>query len=152
MILYPPILLDLCYEPVIARSAPHVFTPPKLEGEAGEEDEDILEKESHARVGVIRLEGVVDIVTDVDILAKQDVASTKKRPKSHHDTKEEPYSAPSWSQTSISEAIASKQTIGDNIDHQHGDGSKDPTEVKHIPGVLIVTCRGIECKPPPTEE
>ena len=56
--------------------APHVLTPHKLEGDAGQEDEDILEEEGNARVGVLRLEGVVDIITDVDILTKQDITST----------------------------------------------------------------------------
>ena len=90
--------------------APHVLTPPKLEGDAGQEDEDILEEEGNARVGVLRLEGVVDIITDVDILTKQDITSTwtnyikptqsslikdltNEGPKSHHKTKEKPDSA-----------------------------------------------------------
>lgn len=73
--------------------APHVLTPHKLEGDAGQEDEDILEEEGNARVGVLRLEGVVDIITDVDILTKQDITSTNEGPKSHHKTKEKPDSA-----------------------------------------------------------
>ena len=69
---------NLGQEAVCLRSAPHVLTPSKLECDAGEEDEDILKEESNPRVRVLRLEIVVDIVTDVDILAKQDVASTYK--------------------------------------------------------------------------
>ena len=65
-------ILNLDNQSVILWSAPHVLSSSKLEGDAGDEDEDILEEESNPRIGVVRLEGVVGIVTDVDILAKQD--------------------------------------------------------------------------------
>ena len=65
-------ILNLDNQSVILWSAPHVLSSSKLEGDAGDEDEDILEEESNPRIGVVRLEGVVGIVTYVDILAKQD--------------------------------------------------------------------------------
>ena len=58
----------------IHMSAPHVLAPAELIGDAGEEDEEVLQEESHTRVGVLRVESFGLII--VDILAKQDVGRT----------------------------------------------------------------------------
>ena len=55
-------------------SAPHVLAPAELIGDAGEEDEEVLQEESHTRVGVLRVESFGLII--MDILAKQDVGRT----------------------------------------------------------------------------
>ena len=52
-------------------SAPHILTPAKLVGDAGKEDEEVLQEESHAGVGVLWIERLGLII--MDILSKQDV-------------------------------------------------------------------------------
>ena len=55
-------------------SAPHILTPAKLVGDAGKEDEEVLQEESHARVGVHRVERLRLII--MHILSKEDVSGT----------------------------------------------------------------------------
>ena len=58
----------------IYTSAPHILTPAKLVGDAGEEDEEVLQKEGHPRVGGIWVESFGLII--MNILSKQDVGRT----------------------------------------------------------------------------
>ena len=55
-------------------SAPHILAPAELVGDAGKEDEEILQEESHARVGVLWVERFSLVI--VDILSKQDICRT----------------------------------------------------------------------------
>ena len=55
-------------------SAPHVLAPAELVGDAGKEDEEVLQEEGHTRVGVLGVERFGLII--VDILSKQDVSRT----------------------------------------------------------------------------
>ena len=77
---------------------------------------------------------------------------TYERAKAHHETKEKPDPTADRSHAAISVAFTPEQAVGDSIDHEHGDGGEDSTEMENIPGVLMVTCRGIQSKPPPTEK
>ena len=64
-------VLDLAHVD-IHMSAPHILAPAELVGDAGEEDEEVLQEESHTRVGVLWVEGLGLII--MDILSKQDVS------------------------------------------------------------------------------
>ena len=57
-------------------SAPHILAPAELVGDAGKEDEEVLQEEGHTRVGVLWVECFGLII--VDILSKQDVCRTWK--------------------------------------------------------------------------
>ena len=67
------LVLDLA-QVDIHMSAPHILTPAELVGDAGKEDEEVLQEEGHTRVGVLWVESFGLII--VDILSKQDVCRT----------------------------------------------------------------------------
>ena len=65
------LVLDLAHVD-IHMSAPHILAPAELVGDAGKEDEEVLQEESHTRVGVLWVEGLGLII--MDILSKEDVS------------------------------------------------------------------------------
>ena len=53
--------------------APHILCSPKLIDDARSENEKVLQKESHSWIG--RLKVVVAIISDVNILSEENVAT-----------------------------------------------------------------------------
>ena len=58
--------------------SPQVLGPPEFEDQGGEEDEEVLEEEGDPRVHGVRVEGLLCLVVNHDVLAEQDPAGTQQ--------------------------------------------------------------------------
>lgn len=128
-----------------------LLRPPELVNHASQEDEQVLQEESHPGVGVIGLEGVLAVMT-VDVLAEENVGRPQETAKTHHEAEEEPDPSADRAEASVGVTIAVKEAVGDGIDHEHRDGGKDSAEMKHVPGIRVVAGGSIQSEPPAREE
>ena len=67
----------ISHHPKSLSSAPHVLCPPELVDDARGKNEEILQEKGHSRIG--RLKVVDTVVSDVNILSKQNVATPLKK-------------------------------------------------------------------------
>ena len=61
---------------------------------------------------------------------------TDEGSKSHHESDKEPDPGSHWSEAAVSETLSAKETVGDEVDHDEGDGGKHSAQVEDVTCIL----------------
>ena len=61
---------------------------------------------------------------------------TNEGSESHHESNKEPDPGSHRSEAAVSETLSAKETVGDKVDHDEGDGGKHTAQVEDVTCIL----------------
>lgn len=93
-------------------------------------------------------------LTISQVLAKEDPSRPDQSSKSQQEAQKEPDLGSFVTETAVGVSLAPELSIGHRVDHEHGDGAKDSTDMKHIPQIWLVRIHtgGVYGQPPTQSE